>query len=507
MPDPTLLEYREMLAFAQSNPLHLLIVFGSALLVASAAYVVYQCYFSPLASFPGPFAAKVSSLWRPYITSRGQWHRKLGELHRRYGSVVRIGPNQLSIGDPDAFRTIYRVSGAFVKSSSYAVLQGSRSFDLAGERSEKIHAAQRRLVARPYSMESVVHLEPQVDRLLDDLLVKFDAFALSPNPIDLGNWFQLFAFDVIGVVSFSKPFGFIDRGTDEGIFGRIERAFSSTSWLMHAPSIYRFHQRFILPYIGNFIAANDRNGYFFEFAKSEVQDRRDKGGNDKDIVGQLFQTARNKPELTDLSISFMMTSNVFAGSDTTAIGLRSIFLNLLKHPRTLAKLRAELEERKAAGQLSNPVTFHEAEACPYLQAVIYEALRVFSPVGTIPDRDVPKEGMTICGRFIPGGTVVGSSPWVIHHAPEIWGPDYEEFKPERWLGEDASHLRRFFFAFGGGTRTCIGKNISWLEMDKLVSTLLMRYNFELVDEANISDVCSTLVFLKGLKVKITMRET
>lgn len=99
----------------------------------------------------------------------------------------------------------------------------------------------------------------------------------------------------------------------------------------------------------------------------------------------------------------MMTSNVFAGSDTTAIGLRSIFLNLLKHPHVLKKLRAELEERKAAGQLSNPVTFQEAEACPYLQAVIYEALRVFSPVGFTPDRDVPKEGMTVCGKFVPGG--------------------------------------------------------------------------------------------------------
>lgn len=56
-----------------------------------------------------------------------------------------------------------------------------------------------------------------------------------------------------------------------------------------------------MPYIGNFLAANDRNGYLFEFAKSEVQDRRDKGGNDMSIVGQLFQTARSKSELYALS--------------------------------------------------------------------------------------------------------------------------------------------------------------------------------------------------------------
>lgn len=95
MLDLTLLSSGEMLAFAQSHTLHVFLAFGSALLVASAAYIVYQCYFSPLASFPGPFAAKVTTLWRAYTTSRGQWHRKLGELHRRHGSVVRIGPNQL----------------------------------------------------------------------------------------------------------------------------------------------------------------------------------------------------------------------------------------------------------------------------------------------------------------------------------------------------------------------------------------------------------------------------
>ncbi|TFB06473.1 Cytochrome P450 monooxygenase andK [Trichoderma ghanense] len=364
MLDPTLLGYRKMLAFAQSHSPHLFLVFVSALLIASAAFAVYQCYFSPLASFPGPFATKVTTLWRAYTTSLGQWH-----------------------------------------------------------------------------------------------------LWLAPLPL-LCNLFP----------------------SDHSVFNLL---------------LYREHaERFILPYIGNFLAANDRNGYLFEFAKSEVQDRRDKGGNDMNIVGQFFQTARSKSELTNLSISFMMTTNFFAGSDTTAIGLRSIFLNLLKHPRVLAKLRAELEERNQQSSSQTQSPFRKPKP-----AIIYEALRVFSPVGFTPDRDVPKEGMTICGKFVPGGTVVGSSPWVIHHMLEIWGPENEEFKPERWLGEDTSHLKRFFFAFGGGTRTCIGKDISWLEMDKLVSTLLMRYNFKLVDEADITDVCSALVFLKGLKVKITMRET
>ncbi|KAL7936156.1 cytochrome P450 [Trichoderma chlorosporum] len=496
-----------MLASVQSVAFYPFLLSGSAFFVASIVYVVYQCFFSPLASFPGPFAAKLTKAWRAYATYRGRWHRDMIDLHRRHGSVVRIGPNELSIADPEAFKTIYRTNRAFVKSASYSVLQGSRPFDLAGERSEKIHSAQRRLVARAYSMESVAHLEPQVTHLIDDLLVRFDSFATSPRPIDIGYWFQLFAFDVIGAVSFTKPYGFVAQGTDNGMFARIERALGSAAWVMHTPWFFKFHQKVIMPVFGSFLSVNDRNGYFFQFAKSEVQDRRDKGGNDKDIVGQLFQAAHTKSDLNDLAISFMMTSNVFAGSDTTAIALRGIFLNLLRNPRVLSKLREELEERRAAGRLSSPVTFQEAEACPYLQAVLYEALRVYSPAGLTPDRDVPQEGMTINGQFVPGGTVVGSSAWVIHSLPEVWGADVDEFRPERWLeGESSGELKRFFFAFGGGTRTCIGKNISWIEMEKLVATLVMRYDLELVDDANISEECGALVFMKGLKVQLKFRE-
>lgn len=84
-----------MLALTLSLALGPLLFFGSALIVASAGYVVYQCFFSPIAAFPGPFAAKFTKIWRAYATYRGQWHREIIELHRRYGNVVRIGPNEL----------------------------------------------------------------------------------------------------------------------------------------------------------------------------------------------------------------------------------------------------------------------------------------------------------------------------------------------------------------------------------------------------------------------------
>lgn len=98
--------------------------------------------------------------------------------------------------------------------------------------------------------------------------------------------------------------------------------------------------------------------------------------------------------------------------------------------------------------------------------------------------------------------------WVIHQNESVFGPDTASYRPERWLGDPArsSEMDRNFLAvsfldlptptyipsrprvnhcrscqFGAGARTCIGKNISLMEIGKLVPELVRRFDFELVD--------------------------
>ena len=63
---------------------------------------------------------------------------------------------------------------------------------MANETDEKIHGEQRRLVARAYAMESMVHLEPMINTMIDELLGKLRG--LQGKRIDLGYWMQLYAF-------------------------------------------------------------------------------------------------------------------------------------------------------------------------------------------------------------------------------------------------------------------------------------------------------------------------
>lgn len=58
-------------------------------------YVIYQCLFSPLAKYPGPFWAKLTKLYRAYLSLRGYAHRDFIALHKKYGKIVRVAPNEL----------------------------------------------------------------------------------------------------------------------------------------------------------------------------------------------------------------------------------------------------------------------------------------------------------------------------------------------------------------------------------------------------------------------------
>ena len=129
-------------------------------------------------------------------------------------------------------------------------------------------------------------------------------------------------------------------------------------------------------------------------------------------------------------------SNITAGSDTTAILLRTVFYHLLKHPQTLRRLLTELEEAASENRLSDPVTWKEARDLPYLDACVKEAGRIHPPFGLPLERVVPAEGAEICGKRFEAGTIVGINAWVVHRDKLTFGEDVEIWRPERWLCDD-----------------------------------------------------------------------
>lgn len=141
-------------------------------------------------------------------------------------------------------------------------------------------------------------------------------------------------------------------------------------------------------------------------------------------------------------MSVWASSNITAGSDTTAILLRTLFYNLLTHPESLAKLHAELDEAASTGNLDEFASWKQTRDLPYLDACIKEAGRLHPPFGLPYERIVPAEGATICGKFIPGGTVVGMSAWATHRDRIVFGADCDIWNPQRWIDSDKEQKRK-----------------------------------------------------------------
>ena len=155
---------------------------------------------------------------------------------------------------------------------------------------------------------------------------------------------------------------------------------------------------------------------------------------------------------------------VVAGSDTSAGTIRTVMLNILTNPTSYSKLRKEIADGIANGKVSSPIKDAEARQLPYLQAVLKEAMRLMPPASGAFFKTVPAAGDTIDGKFIPGGTQIGSSPLGIHRSKKIFGPDADLFRPERWIEaspEKFDHMAGTVdLIFHYGKYQCLGRNVA-----------------------------------------------
>ena len=136
-------------------------------------------------------------------------------------------------------------------------------------------------------------------------------------------------------------------------------------------------------------------------------------------------------------------SNVIAGSDSTAVVMRTVLYNLLAHPQSENRLFQEFLEVEQKKGLSRPYpSWDEVAELPYLDACVNEAIRLHPPFCLQLERVVPKGGVTICGQHLNGGTVVGMNPYVVNRHRPTFGEDVDEWRPERWLKRDEGYSRK-----------------------------------------------------------------
>ncbi|KAL2394087.1 Cytochrome P450 monooxygenase cicH [Exophiala dermatitidis] len=456
-------------------------------LALTVLYLLSNRYQKGLWRIPGPWLRSLSTIPRMWAIYRSHSHKYDIELHRKYGKVVRVAPNILSVSDTAEINQLYGITTKFVKSGFYSL---SEVFDEKGElmpdpfilKDKTVHTRMKRNAANAYSLNALVQMEPYVDEVTTHLLSILDRYAEAGQVCNIGDVAKNYAMDAITSITFGRNFNYLDKGDTLRFYKTLDIFTDYMAIFGQIPWIHPYLLK--NPRIAQWWVGEDSSqAEMIALSSSEIEKGRQRTAEDGPMtfLERLLLNQKSNPKsITDHEMLTHAWGNLAAGSDTTGTAIRSLIYYVLKHERVYKQLCEEVRAK-----LTLPVPFADANALPYLTACIKESMRMHPSVGLILGRTTPPGGATISGHYVPAGTEVGMNPYVLHYDPDVF-PNPDTFRPERWLPAESSedHLRqmnRSFFAFGHGAHTCSGRHISMLEITKLMPTLLLRYDLELVD--------------------------
>lgn len=236
-----------------------------------------------------------------------------------------------------------------------------------------------------------------------------------------------------------------------------------------------------------------------------------------DFLDRFLEVQRAQPDVVDRQrVLSYLSINMLAGADTTAITIKAVLYYALRTGGVWGRLVAACEEAGlAAGEIAS---FAQARAVPYLEAVVREAMRLHPGVAMVLPRCVPHGGLGLPdGNVVPPGTSVGMNPFVLGRNRTVWGPDADDFRPERWLRADGETEEAFAvrlagmnaadLTFGAGSRVCLGKHLGLLQAYKVVATLAVSYDLEMMEPEKEWWVRSAFFMRQGeLKVRMRRRD-
>lgn len=330
------------------------------------------------------------------------------ELHKKYGPVVRIAPNELSYTNADAIKTIYGHHNATTEGfTEFDKDKDDYQANLAGVRNilaayAPDHSRFRRLFSHSFSEKGMRELQPRIQDYVERLIQGLKETTTKNDYTDIMTWYNWTTFDMIGDLSFGESFHCLEKKTTNHWIAALFGSVKIVAWLS---TIKRYKLDFILPYLTPEKLTQLRwrnlreNERLIEKRISEGTERGDFW--DKVIEKSDFEkgTGMTKPEMVANSGIL-----VLGGSETTATLLSGVTFLLLKHPDVMKKLNDEV---RGAFKHEDEIDLISVNKLEYMLAVLDEAMRVYPPVPNGGNRVVPDCGAMVSGKWVTGGV---SSP-------------------------------------------------------------------------------------------------
>ncbi|KAI8882441.1 cytochrome P450 [Backusella circina FSU 941] len=429
-----------------------------------------------------PNRKNVKDLARVFVFSLTAYY-VMKALHDKYGHVVRLSPDTISVTDKDIIKTVL-VTEDLPKSPLYHIISGKSGTTLFTTTDKDFHRQRRRNVSSAFSVKYLVSLEPYMttvtcslmDQIIFDLEKTKDAEGYGT--VDLWSLSQRFSLDVIGETGFGQTFDML-KNNNHVIPNSIKKELK------------------------------------MKFLKDIISKRANSKDNTRKDILQAFINSKNaanaEDRLSDDAIIAETGLLLSSGSETTGSTLGFILIELLKNPDKLKKLCKEIDEMPLEeGQKVFP--HDQLRKLPYLNGAINEGLRLHTAIAIGLPRITDKEIALSDQLTLPKGITVMVNQYLLQRSADYW-EEPDSFIPERWIPGEECHVKEAdpdaFYAFSGGTRGCIGKNFSLQEIRLALSAIVKHFELKPIEqELKSSDdqrVYITLM-LKNNSFKVKMRQ-
>ncbi|KAF2103452.1 cytochrome P450 [Rhizodiscina lignyota] len=470
-------------------------------IIYAVGSVCYNVFFHPLAAYPGPKLAAASRIWYCFYALQGRVPFVLSELHKKYGDVIRIAPDELSYTAVEGWNQIYghrpgkpEITKDRLFYSTFA--SGPHSL-ITADRSR--HGHLRKQLSYGFSEKALRGQEHLIRSYADLVVDRLKATCKGGSaPVDM-----FFTFDTMGGLVFGEPFGCIENSDwhplvrivfDSVKFGTFVRCAN------HFPFLTMIVRSLAIP--GDL---KRRRKDQRRMTKEKTDYRKSLETENADLISGLL---KEDSGATDDEYRSTSETLIIAGGETTATLLSGVTYYLLKNPNCMKRVVAEIRSSFTSADEINVVSVNKLN---YLLACLNEALRVYPPASDGFPRNTGPHTEMICGKAVPPNTVIRMTQYATYHSPSNFvRPD--EFLPERWLDEENNKESEFsqdkksaLQPFHVGPRNCLGRNLAYFEMRLLMAMLLWNFDMELLPESE--DWIDHPIYLLWEKPQLMVRLT
>ncbi|XP_009113810.1 cytochrome P450 86B1 isoform X1 [Brassica rapa] len=358
------------------------------------------------------------------------------------------------------------------------------------------------------------------DLVKKKLMKLMEKMATSKRVFDLQDVLVRFTFDNICISAFGVDPGSLGVDLPEITFAKaFEEATEYTLARFLMPPFVWKAMRFLG--IGSERKLKKAVIVVHAFANKIVREKRNKmrklrslNDDSSDLLSRLMQREYEKEEgkyFSDKYFREFITSLIIAGRDTTSVALVWFFWLVHNHPQVEKRILSEIKEihgKRAPQETHEPFSAQELNEMVYLQAALTESLRLYPSVpmemkqaledDTLPDGTRVKKGARVFFSIFSMGRI-----------ESIWGKEWEEFKPERWIkeGNIVSGDQFKYVVFNAGPRLCVGKKFAYTQMKMVAAAILMRYKIKVVEGQTVVPKLTTTLYMKnGLLVTLQPRD-